>query len=342
MSSAGQPRAAIVGAGLMGGWHAYFAVRAGVRIAAAVDSSPEKSRLLARRYRGARAFETLQECLQQAPLETVHVCTPTPTHHALAQEALQAGKHVLVEKPACATADQTKHLVKLAEEKGVQLVPTHQFPFQRGFRRFQERIEELGTPVRTEFEICTAGASQAEGQGRRAALLEMLPHPLAVFAFMFGPAVLDAAWEVALFSDDELELQALHKGHRLRIAFSLRGRPLRNHLLYTASAGTGYVDFFHGFSLTGRDGSTRLDKVLRPLRLSRGLLAASGFNLLRLAWGRQWAYPGLGELTALFYAAVLGKGESPLSPQETLGIAGILDRVRRAEGKTASKRGCGG
>src|SRR5689334_10614548 len=98
-------RVAIVGAGLMGRWHAFSAARAGGSIVAVVDPNQARARRLASRSRAARAFSTLDGALERA--DVVHVCTPTAAHVAVIAQALDARRHVLVEKPLAPTVAET-------------------------------------------------------------------------------------------------------------------------------------------------------------------------------------------------------------------------------------------
>ena len=114
-------RAAIVGAGLMGRWHAAYARRAGAQIAAIVDTDPAAATLLRRRHPSARVFSGLDECLSTEAPDVVHVCTPSALHATQAAAALRAGAHVVVEKPAADSADVARDLIEVAAAAGRQV-----------------------------------------------------------------------------------------------------------------------------------------------------------------------------------------------------------------------------
>src|SRR5262245_19238381 len=120
-SGAKRPRVAIVGAGLMGRSHAQAAARAGGGIVAVVDLDPARGARLASRYAGSKAVTALDAVLGEVDL--VHLCTPGASHAALAREALEAGRHALVEKPLAPAADETLSLLDLAAERRVLLCP---------------------------------------------------------------------------------------------------------------------------------------------------------------------------------------------------------------------------
>jgi predicted dehydrogenase len=87
--------------------------------------SDHTKRELAGRYPQARWAEGFDEMLSDPELEAVVIATPVPTHYPLARQALQAGKHVFVEKPPAMRASEMEELVALAEELGLVLMPGH-------------------------------------------------------------------------------------------------------------------------------------------------------------------------------------------------------------------------
>ena len=74
------------------------------------------------------------------------IATPVPTHYALAKQALEAGKHVFVEKPPAMRAAEMEELVALAEERDLVLMPGHLLLYHPGVRKLKELVDsgELG------------------------------------------------------------------------------------------------------------------------------------------------------------------------------------------------------
>ena len=132
-------KVAIVGAGLMGRWHATYASRAGATITAVIDRDSEAATRLAKRFGAAT---------DAADVDAVHICTPLESHAELVRAALDAGRHVLCEKPLAPSLAETQALLDRAQEQGRVLCAVHQFPFQRGYRRMLERRARLGKIVR--------------------------------------------------------------------------------------------------------------------------------------------------------------------------------------------------
>jgi predicted dehydrogenase len=109
-------RAAVVGAGYLGRFHAQkYASEAGCRLAAVVDTRPEAREALAKEL-GAAAVADHRDLLGK--VDAVSVVTTTPAHFAIARDFLEAGAHVLVEKPITETVEQAQGLIDIAARVG--------------------------------------------------------------------------------------------------------------------------------------------------------------------------------------------------------------------------------
>ena len=84
---------------------------------------------------GARHFSSLDELLRE--VDAVDIVTPTPTHYKLAALAIEAGKHVFVEKPVTQTVAEGNKLLKLAEKHGVKVQVGHVERFNPAFTALQ-------------------------------------------------------------------------------------------------------------------------------------------------------------------------------------------------------------
>jgi predicted dehydrogenase len=312
----------------MGRWHAYYARQAGAEVAAIVDPREQSAHMLQARFPAARVFNALPNCLKECHIDLVHVCAPLGLHAPLAEHAMAAGKHVLLEKPAAETAAKTADLICLAHDKGLALCVTHQFPFQHGFARLRQARERLGELVHVRYCAFSAGGTGLTAAGRRNLLLEILPHPFSLFIALAGTSLDGSAWHVLHGSDTDLEMTARFAGAQWSVLISLRGRPTRNDLTVVGTRGTAHLNLFHGYCVLQAGGPSRLAKVVQPLRNSAKELCAAGANLARRALRCQPAYPGLGELVRQLYASVLKGQAGPVSPAEMLGVAGLIDQAR--------------
>jgi predicted dehydrogenase len=84
--------------------------------------------------------------LADPELDAVVIATPVPTHYALARQALEAGKHVLVEKPPAMKGAEMDELVALAAAGDLVLMPGHLLLYHPGVRKLKELVDagELG------------------------------------------------------------------------------------------------------------------------------------------------------------------------------------------------------
>ena len=101
---------------------------------------------IAARYPHARATTSFDDLLADDSLDAVVIATPVPTHYALAKQALEAGKHVFVEKPPAMRAAEMDELVALAAERDRVLMPGHLLLYHPGVLKLKELIDsgELG------------------------------------------------------------------------------------------------------------------------------------------------------------------------------------------------------
>ena len=123
-------RLALVGAGVIGTHHGRVIAELGdqLELVAVVDPVPERAQRLAAE-RGGRVFASLADALAAVELDVVVVCTPTGAHGPVAIEALAAGKHVIIEKPAEVTLDRIDEIIAAQQAAGtlVTVISQHRF-----------------------------------------------------------------------------------------------------------------------------------------------------------------------------------------------------------------------
>jgi len=111
-----------------------------------VDATPAVREQFARRYPNARVTGSFDELCADPTLDAVVIATPVPTHYALAKQALEAGKHVFVEKPPAMKAAEMAELVSIAEERNLVLMPGHLLLYHPGVQKLKGLVQtgELG------------------------------------------------------------------------------------------------------------------------------------------------------------------------------------------------------
>jgi predicted dehydrogenase len=323
-------RVAIVGAGLMGRWHAHAAQQAGGQIAAIVDPDAGRRAELAARFPGCRSFEDMTSSLEHA--DVVHLCTPAETHVPMAARILDSGRHAIVEKPLAPSASDTATLLHAAQARGVLLCPVYQFGFQDGAIGALARLGPEGVLRHVDITMCSAGAEHTDAAGRARIANEVLPHPVSLLQQWLGVDVSQLEWVVERPLPGELRAMTRAGDVTAAILISMSGRPTVNRAVLIGSTATVEVDLFHGYAITHSGSVSRGQKIAQPFVRAARLAGGAGFNLARRAWRRQPAYPGLRELVERCYRSIRTGGPSPITPQQTLAVARTLDRVQLPSG----------
>ncbi len=107
-------RVAILGTGFIGAVHAQAVRVAGGEVVGVLASSPARSQAAAQRLRARRAYDSAEQALADPDVDVVSICTPNHLHAELAAAALEAGKHVVCEKPLATSVDDAQRLVAAA------------------------------------------------------------------------------------------------------------------------------------------------------------------------------------------------------------------------------------
>jgi len=323
---------AIAGAGLMGRWHAQYARHCGVRIAGILDRNAGASEQLAAKFPGARAWTDLNDLLQHCRFDAIHVCTPVESHARIAEQALAAGVNVLLEKPLAPDAATARDLLSDANRRGLILMPTHQFLFQRGFLLAQTALPELGRVLHLDGTFCSAGGGSAEPDRLDEIAAEILPHPLSLMERLL-PGRLEATnWSVFRALEGEWRIAGANNAVTISILISLQGRPTEASFRILTDGGSIELDLFHGFATIDTAAVSRATKAAKPFRTSAGRFIGAGTNLMRRLATREFAYPGLRTLISVFYDAIRHGWPSPITASESLAVAVARDALLESAG----------
>ena len=318
-------RAGIAGAGLMGRWHAHALESIGGRVVGIADQDLSRAQSLSAGHRGAKAFADAGEMLAEQELDVLHICSPTSTHHPIAEAALRKGIHVLIEKPVAATARETGLLYELAEEHGALLCPVHQFAFQDGVVRAKKQLSKIGRLVQIVAEIRSAGAEASGDIERDLIGADILPHPLSMISTFLPGGISAVNWKIHRPAAGELRVSGEAGETSVSISISMNSRPTENSFHLAGTDGTIHIDLFHGFSTFEPGTVSRTRKILHPFDLAIRTFAAAGSNLARRAVKREPAYPGLRSLIGEFYSSIRSASEPPIAPAEAIAIARTRD-----------------
>jgi predicted dehydrogenase len=149
-----------------------------------VDVDADRRGAFAERYPSARLAADLGSALEDESVDAVVVATPVPTHFDLAKQALEAGKHVFVEKPPAMRGEEMEELLALAQAASRVLMPGHLLLYHPGLRKVKELVDagELGEVA------CIYGNRQNLGviRSNENALWSLGVHDLSVILWLLG------------------------------------------------------------------------------------------------------------------------------------------------------------
>ena len=139
-------KAAVIGVGAMGQHHArIYDQMDETQLVGVTDASAETGERIARLHH-TTAYKDERALLDEAQPDIVSVVVPTEFHHRVGLAALQAGCHVLIEKPIAATEEEAQELIERADALGRKLMVGHIVRFDPAVQELKKRLEadELG------------------------------------------------------------------------------------------------------------------------------------------------------------------------------------------------------
>lgn len=142
-------RIGLVGLGIMGELYAKVYIADPQADLVAVSSSDAEKRARYEQSYGVRAYADYEEMLRSADLDAVVIATPDHAHFVPAQLALQAGKHVLIEKPLTTSVAEADELLRLAEEKKLKIQVTYNHRWLSPYYSAKKSLTngEIGAPL---------------------------------------------------------------------------------------------------------------------------------------------------------------------------------------------------
>lgn len=131
----------IAGLGLAGAFMIRAAItHPGITLCAAMDPLERPREAFARDF-GARAYARFEDLCGDPSIEAIYVASPHQHHARQAVEALQHGKHVLVEKPLALTLEDCDRVIAAAERTGLNVIVGHTHAFDPNIRHLRALIE---------------------------------------------------------------------------------------------------------------------------------------------------------------------------------------------------------
>jgi predicted dehydrogenase len=347
-------RAALVGAGRIGEAHLDFLRRSpAAALAGLCDRSRALAEFAAQRAGIGAVYTDLGEMLDAVRPDVVHILTPPHTHVALTSDCLNAGAHVIVEKPIAPTRAEFRRLWDLAQARGRRLIEDHNYRFNapvQALRRLAEggRLGEIReVEVRMALDLRAEGSRYADRNLPHPShrlpagvLHEFLPH-LAYLALLFLPRVaapgdrrfdrLTAVWSNhgggPLFAFDDLDALAVAGPLHARIRFTCHTHPEGFTVAVRGTRGSAVANLFqpHVQVDVPRRGGP-LGSIVNQYVNGRSLCRAARSNFVDKLLSRN-AYEGLHVLLELAYDALARGTEPPVTFEDMDGTQALIEAL---------------
>jgi predicted dehydrogenase len=284
-------RVAVVGAGHWGpNFVRNFHNEQTSEVAWVVDRDASRLAQVQARFSDVRVTEDVDGALADPTVEAMVIATPTTTHYRLAKAALEAGKHVLVEKPMTTDSGQATELCVIAARSRRVLMVGHVFVYNPGVQRVKQYIEagELGRI----YYVSMVRTNLGPIRGDVNAAWDLASHDISIVNYWLGaeplnasaiggtwinPGVEDAVFATLRYPNDVLvNLHASwlnpRKARDITVVGDKRmltfddmnlGEPLRIYDKHVTDARTPapYIDSFASFRTSLRDGDIIIPKV---------------------------------------------------------------------------------
>ena len=343
---------AIVGCGQIADAHlAQIAAVPGGRVVAVCDTEPELAEQAADRFGIATRLTDLGELLAMPSVDVVHLCTPVRSHAPLAIRALEAGKHVYVEKPFTVDAAEAREVVAVARRESRKLCLGHDQLFDPVWRRARAYVDAgrigrvvhvesvLGYPIGGAFGREVAADPNHWVRSLPGGLFQnTLSHPLYRLTEFIGgwpddpadPIDVQAHWMRRIASIDiptEMRVHLADADVTGTVTFLSRAKPPQRISRLYGDGGILEVDYDAQTVRHTPAGALpgAFEKLQRPL----GHAAESLGNVARSLWSFARSdihyFAGMRNLFAAFYDHIRKMGPEPIAMDEMVRVTAIMD-----------------
>jgi predicted dehydrogenase len=153
------------------------------RVAAVCDANPARLEAMGRQFSHLKLVNSVDQLLDE-PIKAVAIATPVSTHFAIASRCLQAGLHVLFEKPLTGTVQQARDLIELAARHDRVLMVDHTYLFNNAVRKIKQLVErgELGELYYVDSVRINLGLFQKDIN----VVWDLAPHDLSIVDHVLG------------------------------------------------------------------------------------------------------------------------------------------------------------
>ena len=162
-----------------------FAALDKAKVVAVGDMRPERLNWASKNFPSVSILTPdVHEVLRHPEVDAIVIATPVSTHHPFAKEALEHGKHVLVEKPFTATSAQAEELIAIAEAKKLKIMVDHTFVYTGAIQTIKRFIDsgQLGDLYYFDSVRVNLGLFQHDVN----VIWDLAPHDVSIMDYLLG------------------------------------------------------------------------------------------------------------------------------------------------------------
>jgi predicted dehydrogenase len=154
------------------------------QVVCAAEKSPERRKFVAEKIPGLAVEDSFSTCLEKYEFDAVVVAVPTELHFQVGMQALEANKHVLIEKPIALNSQEAIELCEEAERRERTLMTGHVFLYNEGVRACKEIVDrgDLGNLFYIHSLRTNLGPLRTDVN----ALWDLASHDISIFNYIFG------------------------------------------------------------------------------------------------------------------------------------------------------------
>jgi len=169
----------------------------------ACDEDPVRLKAVGERFKDVATTSDVAEVIASPSVDAVVICTPAGSHFEVAKRCLEAGKHLLIEKPITTRAVEAEVLIELAAERGLTLAVGHTFLYNPGIQKVKTYVTngDLGTLYYMYSRRTNLGPIRHDVN----ALWDLAPHDISIFNYLLDaqPAWVSAVGRTVLRETNE-------------------------------------------------------------------------------------------------------------------------------------------
>jgi predicted dehydrogenase len=339
-------RAAVIGCGAIAHEHlSYLSSSPRVELAAVCDSSEATASFMRDRFRAGGSFTDAASMLEEARPDVVHVLTPPQTHVALVTMCVDAGAHVICEKPMTASAGETERLLSDARRRGRALIESRNLLFNDLAIAIDQlaaggklgSVREVDVLLSLDLTAGPFGDLNLSGPGAHlpaGAVHDFLPHLAYLFLHFAGrPETIE---NVSGFLEnrsgnvrvgyDHLDVLIEARGVRGRLRIASDIAPPAFRLVVRGTERSVEGDFYNPFLRI--EGGANIGKRAPLEQIGSGLkLARAGVTNFFDKVRQHGTYHGMPRMLDSIYRALQTGEEPPISEADMIATARLVDRI---------------